>query len=132
MAYKIPEFNLNVAIFTGPWPVGIHREIVKGNLAFGRRVQQVRVTEVQPANTYGGQCTLLLPALTDIRDGSCNLNPDFVEVPSGSGRWYGVMLVDDVGKGFANEYRAATIGKIWQGIDGVGSYPGLFWPTPIS
>lgn len=132
MAFTLPEFNLSCDVYTGPWLTAVLRATVMGNLAFGRRVQQVRVSDGAVTNTYGGQCTLLLPALTDVRDGSCGLNPDFLEIPAGSGRWYVCMLVEDIGKGFANEHRAATVGKIWQDVDGTGSYPGLFWPTPIT
>lgn len=64
--------------------------------------------------------TLLMPALTDIRDqfvpGGAG---DLVEVPAGSGRLYNVVLVEDVAKGFTNEHRLAAIQKT--GI----------WPTPI-
>ena len=56
-------------------------------------------------------------------------SPDVVEVPSGSGRWYQVNLVDDVVKGFTNEYRIATIVKIGQNYGGTA--PGLFWPIPM-
>jgi len=130
MAFTVPTFNLSVQIYTGPWPVGAPRLVTVGNLAYGRRVQQVRVSDVGNQESYGGQATLLLPALTDVRDGG-NGQQDYIQCPAGSGRWYVCMLVEDVGKGFANEYRAATIGKIWQGVSGTGSYPGLFWPTPI-
>jgi len=130
MAFTVPTFNLSVQIYTGPWPVTSPRLTVMGNLAYGRRVQQVRVTDVGNQESYGGQETLLLPPLTDIRDGG-NGQQDYVQIPAASGRWYVVMLVEDVAKGFSNEYRAATVGKIWQGINGGGSFPGLFWPTPI-
>lgn len=132
MAYTVPTFNLSVDVYTGPWATRVLRLSVMGNLAFGRRVQQVRVTDYSGTSTYGGQCTLLVPALTDIRDAGCTLQQDLVEVPSGSGRWYTVQLVEDVAKGFPNEYRAATIGKVWQGVSGTGSFSGLFWPTPIT
>jgi hypothetical protein len=54
--------------------------------------------------------SLLLPALTDVRatQGVGGV-PDTVEVPAGSGRWYGVAGVDDIGKGYANEHRTACI-----------------------
>ncbi len=75
--------------------------------------------------------TILLPALTDIRDGyGAALTPDVVECPSGSGRWYVVFGVDDFGKGFPNEHRYALVNKIGQWIGGT-TYAGLFWPTPI-
>lgn len=53
---------------------------------------------------------LLLKAGTDIRPPHAGSPAgDAVEVPAGSGRFYTVTAVDDVAKGFANEYRMATI-----------------------
>lgn len=73
---------------------------------------------------------LLLPPLTDIRDASCNGFSDVVEVPSASGRWYVVMYVDDVAKGFANEYRTANLVKMGpDAIPTAVNFP--YWPTPI-
>jgi hypothetical protein len=57
---------------------------------------------------------------TDIRDLNTATGYDIVEVPAGTGRLYLVEQVDDVGKGFLNEHRCATLSK------------GLFtWPSPI-
>ena len=131
MAFTVPTFPLECQIYTGPWATKVFRDFAQCNLAMGRRVNQVHVTAGQAGQTYGSQPILLLPALTDIRDSSCGLEPDFVQCPDDSGRWYVVQLVDDVAKGFENEYRMATLGKIFQGVDGPATYPGLFWPTPI-
>ncbi len=131
MAFTLPSFNLTCDVYTGPWPSKVFRLSVLGNLAYGRRVQQVRVTEDNPANTYGGQATLLVPALSDVRDASCSGQQDYLEIPTGSGRWYTAQLVEDVGKGFTNEHRAVTVGKVFQDVNGTGTFPGLFWPTPI-
>jgi hypothetical protein len=56
-----------------------------------------------------------------------------VEVPSGSGRYYVVVAVDDVGRGFLNEHRYALV------LPYYGYYPVIIvngwaapaWPTPI-
>jgi hypothetical protein len=120
MSFSLPTFNLAVKInrhatgLVGPGDVN-----TVGNLAWGRRAN-VPI----PATTTSGIITalspvLLLPAGTDVRDAFCPSNFDFVEVPSGSGRWYGVAYVDDIGKGFANEHRAATL------------YKAAAWPQPI-
>jgi len=131
MSFTLPTFNLNVNIFTGPWP-GVFRSTVLGNLAVGRRVTAVAGPWAFSIPSYNGAApTLLLPPLTDIRDASCGPNSDFVEVPAGSGRFYQVAYVDDIGKGFANEHRFAWLEKVVQGIAGGGSFPGFFWPTPI-
>lgn len=61
-------------------------------------------------------CELLLPAGTDVRDnfswdGVAMNKPDLVEVPEGSERYYTIVQVDDVAKGFPNEYRFAMVFK---------------------
>jgi len=53
--------------------------------------------------------SLLLPPLADVRGPQDSVSADMVEVPAGSGRWYFVVGVDDIGKGFANEHRSAAI-----------------------
>lgn len=53
---------------------------------------------------------LLLTAKTDIRPpNAINGRGDLVECPSGTGRFYGVVAVDDAAKGFPNEFRVALI-----------------------
>lgn len=131
MAFSVPDFNLTCNIYTGPWDVGLLRVVSPCNLRMGRGGIQAISSDAGSFLSYGNQPQLLLPAGTDIRDVSCSLVFDNVEVPAGSGRFYCVMLVDDVGKGFPNEFRCATIGKVFQGVLGSGSYPGLFWPAPI-
>jgi len=131
MAFSIPNFNLLCDIWEGPFPTKTLRVAdVPCNLALGRRVQSLFV---DPTNilTAPAAPNLLLPAGTDVRDVDCDVtDSDFVEVPKGSGRWYIVLLVDDVGKGFDNEYRIAAIAKISERIDST-AYAGLWWPTPI-
>jgi hypothetical protein len=63
---------------------------------------------------------LLVEKGTDIRDGSATVRGDTVECPAGTGRFYRVGYVDDVAKGFPNEYRVALLSK-----------RGPSWPTPI-
>jgi hypothetical protein len=131
MAFSLPTFNLSAGIYTGPWVSRSHRISVDCNLSPGRRVFNVRVAGFD--ELYAAQAYLLVPALTDIRDLSCGTTggPDFIQVPAGSGRWYFANGVDDVAKGFANEYRLVTLAKIWEGADGGGSYVGANWPVPI-
>jgi hypothetical protein len=52
---------------------------------------------------------LLLPLLTDVRGTWNGVVGDLIEVPAGSKRFYAVVGVHDVGKGFPNEYRLALI-----------------------
>lgn len=79
-------------------------------LTYGRRGNLA--AQFYPA--LGGAVTpqgmsLLVPKLTDIRGGQDINGGDYVEVPAGTGRLYAVDFVDDVGKGFTNEYRDASI-----------------------
>jgi len=66
-----------------------------------------------------GAFQAFFPALLDIRF----LNQDpaapnpAIEIPLGSGRWYLVVLVDDVHKGFPNEYRIAYLNKGFPSIE---------------
>jgi hypothetical protein len=62
---------------------------------------------------------LLVTALTDIRDYANPNGTDTVECPAGSGRFYLIQMVEDVGKGFLNEHRFAALVKTGM------------WPVPI-
>ncbi len=132
MAFAVPTFNLVCDIYNGPWSTKTLRSSPDCNLSLGRRVQQQFLANFSLTGTGGAaslQMDLLLPKGTDLRDGFQGFPNDIIEVPSGSGRWYEMMAWDDVGKGFANEYRLAVISKIGQVINAV-AFPGLFWPTP--
>lgn len=122
MAFVPPTFNLVCKI----WDKGVPVANPPRNPA---QVCQLRVphsinfvaVNIFPINEYIA-AMLLLPANTDIRDDIPNSNiGDTVECPSGSGRYYEVFQVDDVGKGFLNEYRIAYIGKSST----------IAWPVPI-
>lgn len=131
MAFSVPTFNLTCNIFDGPWLTRVLRLTSPCNLAYGRRVTQLFGTDPQTDVSTGNAMQLLLPASTDIRDFSNAAISDCVECPAGSGRWYGVSMVDDVGKGFDNEYRLAIIDKIYQAKNPL-EYPLLFWPVPMT
>lgn len=56
---------------------------------------------------------VMFPAGTDIRPGTgFGMSADCIEVPSGSGRYYRVAALDDVAKGFTNEYRLAICSQL--------------------
>jgi len=133
MAYSIPEFNLVADLWRFVLPLDfdtlVHVTEFDCKLrAFGGSPSFVGGNlNTASGGPYGVE--LLCPAGTDIRDKTCAGGvPDAVEVPIGSGRWYYVFVVDDVAKGFSNEYRFAIIGKI-QSAYGVANAPD--WPTPI-
>lgn len=119
MAFVLPTFNLTCNIFTNGLGWGPLRLSSPCNLAYSKRVNQMVSEGFFPVNA-----ALLLPALTDIR-GPLNASGfDGVECPAGSGRWYIVSGVEDIGKGFANEHRCATLRPS-------GGPGGVLWPTPI-
>ncbi len=134
MAFILPTFNLAVDVYTGPFiGHGAPRLSVMGNLAYSKRVTEGVVSGLIPSDAIAQvPVKLLLPVGTDVRDASVANPPnsDLVQVPAGSGRWYYVANVDDIGKGFANEHRCAIIFKIYEAID-PPLFPGLLWPTPI-
>jgi hypothetical protein len=127
MPFTLPTFNLTCHIFTWvnpPGPTAPPRSSPACNLQFARRLNEGQPTEI----SWGfppGVMYLLLGAGTDIRSVCCypGVNQtDIVECPSGSGRIYLVQSVDDVGKGFTNEYRCAIVTPTQ--LFGV-------WPSPI-
>lgn len=130
MAFTLPDFNLMCNIHTVAGGANVFRLSVECNLALGRRTGIPYGAGEQDGGFTSLTPSLLLPALTDIRDSSCGGEMDIVEVPAGTGRWYLVTGVDDIGKGFANEHRVATLLKTW-GFAGNGSGLTLPWPTPI-
>lgn len=118
VAFRTPAFNLTCNIYDGSgvnypplyWVGGTPRisgqacALSHGRLSSrvssqGGNFLQVPVTIMQ----------LLLPKGTDVRGVESNIayGLDQVECPVGSGRFYCVTSVDDVGKGYANEYRLA-------------------------
>lgn len=120
MAFTVPNFNLDINIwrFTSG-PPAVPDVAVKGNLAWGRRTSSLQGIEDPLGEPF---MTLLLPPATDVRSSKCNPGHDWVEAPAGSGRFYLVVGVDDIGKGFANEHRAAIM---------VASTNFGLWPSPI-
>jgi hypothetical protein len=120
--FTLPTFNLVCDIHTGiggafpPLAVstaGVRVPNVPCALAHGRLSSRVAQTGSGFNTIPVTVMQLLLPKLTDIRGFECNTTvPDQVECPKGSGRWYWVPSVDDVGKGYANEYRLAVLQAI--------------------
>jgi len=130
MAFTLPEFNILCNVFTGPWIGKVLRISLACNIAQGRRVMPFLIGENGAPTLFTTTSQLLLPAETDIRDGSVGGEADIVEAPAGSGRWYSVISVDDMGKGFPNEHRFALLHKIFEAMNPL-LFPGANWPTPI-
>lgn len=132
MAFTVPTFNITVGIWEGPWSGKVHRLDSPANYAFGRRVQQQYQDFAVPDTSVSSfQSLLLCPAHTDIRSGIASTGLDYVEIPLGSGRWYGVLAVDAVAMGFPNEYTAAVVTQVSASLD-PAVYAGLIWPLPMT
>ncbi len=124
MPYSLPTFNIPIKIWR--WshqPPAAPAVTTVGNLSWGRRVNLSGLAggEVNVNRTI----TLLLPPLTDIRSyiNVASGDGDLVEAPAATGRFYQVAFVDDIGKGFPNEHRAAILIQVEQG--------GSPWPAPM-
>lgn len=122
MSFVVPNFNLPVNLWRAGFavpPVGMPALTFFGNLNPGRRTYLGSYPWSQSSLGSMLLMYLLVPAHTDIRGQISVGTGDLVEVPAGSGRYYKVGWVDDVGKGFPNEHRLAVL---------VQASP---WPTPL-
>ena len=130
MAYTVPTFNLTCNLFRYTGAAYVNLFNFPGNLQMGRRVPYI-LTGMTDGDNLPLSPYLLCPIATDVRDLSTGqAKNDVVEVPAGSGRWYGVLGVDDVAKGFPNEFRICVLDKIGWYAPWVahGFTP---WPSPI-
>jgi len=120
MAYVIPNFNLTCDIYpgNGGWnpvvgalPTSPARlTAVPCALVYGRRVQVVSTGGTSSPGILVFAMNLLVAKGTDIRGMQDSTGiPDWVRCPSGSSRWYQVSWVDDIGKGYPNEHRTASM-----------------------
>lgn len=118
--FSVPQMPLEVYIWraTTVPPAGLPDVITVGNLAWGKRVNVPSTGGTASLGYPLMTMQLLLPPLTDVRGDASFVAADVVEVPSGSGRYYRVVFVDDFGKGFPNEHRGAII------------YQASPWPVP--
>jgi hypothetical protein len=123
--FRIPTFVLPINIYTNVTGIvaddvaaGARLAAVPCNLAYGRRVNVASTGGTGSAGIPLQAMNALVPAGTDIRgpqgpgtmpDAVTGVIGDYVEAPAGSGRFYVVTFVDDIGKGFPNEHRTAGI-----------------------
>ncbi len=120
MGYHVPTFNIQCNIWHGLPSGTVPSTIPDIGLQdcqlrwVGRGPAETASVPIDIQTTWQPGVTLLVPALTDLRDMLSGTFEDIVEVPAGSGRIYQVKYVDDVAKGFPNEYRMAYLAKtIW-------------------
>ncbi len=107
MAYKLPNFNLTCRIIQagglGPFPLA-------GGVVVPCQLRLMKTGLVAASGVSGTVSLLLLvPKGTDIRPAHSGANADAVEIPNGSGLYYGVVTVYDMAKGFPNECRVAAV-----------------------
>lgn len=120
MPFRVPRFNLVARVWHGTPaipPAAAPDLSPQCQLVWDRAADIPFVRSSTPFR-LGHVMKVRFPARTDVRDQNSTTNADVVEVPSGSGRFYLVFWVDDVGRGFANEYRQAMVMAIAP------------WPTP--
>jgi len=115
MAFRTPVFNIQVGVWrAASGGAGVPASTPMAQLrAAGRQS-----TGQDPNHDWVFLWSVALPMGTDVRDWASG-SEDWVEAPLGSGRKYRVQMVDDVAKGFANEYRIAFLQKV------------AGWPAPI-
>lgn len=147
MPFRLPSFNLNVNIWRMGTVVANPPDVVSlGNLSPGRRVgysTSQAVTSIafganqqnQWVELFNPVMELLLPGLTDVQTADVAQRVgDCVEVPAGSGRYYFVVGVDDVAKGFPNEYRIAWLIRLTPAMITITGNPWVVpfpsWPMP--
>lgn len=116
MAYTQPQYNLVCSVYepdvpnVAAIPSFPPRILVQPcALVYGRRVNVASTGGTGAAGIPLKCMDLLVPALTDIRGLADAASFDIVECPAGSGRWYWVYYVDDIGKGWPNEHRVAGL-----------------------
>jgi hypothetical protein len=123
LGYRVPSFPLKCNVWTyefvaeGGIPAGDPRITDQEcQLTYGSRVNVTSTGGTGSPGVLTLSMSLLLPPLADIRGPQDTVGPDFVECPAGTGRYYRVVAVDDIGKGFPNEHRSAqlfALGGTW-------------------
>jgi hypothetical protein len=116
MAFRIPTFNLTCNIWTDWTNQPIYPIVAAPRLSLVPCQLREMRTAFLATTGQGMYMLLVLPKGTDLRGGNrftgVFVSGDAVEVPSGSGRFYECDAVDDVAKGFPNEYRTGAINPL--------------------
>jgi hypothetical protein len=117
MAFVIPTFNITVNVWhDGNMPPTLPDLVIPAQLRGYQPIAVAYNAEIVQI----GSVVLYVAAGTDLRDGPSSFgSTDLIEAPAGTGRFYKVIDVDDIARGFTNEHRYAVLYKF-------GS-----WPTPI-
>lgn len=131
--FVVPQMPLHVSVWhfaggTGKYALPDVKTF--GNLSPGKRVM---IGGINTSTTImiSHEMELLVPKLTDIQcDWNLSGQTDTIECPAGSHRFYRVDNVDDVAKGFANEYRIVWMNYLMQGQTFVDTGP-IAAPVPL-
>lgn len=132
MGFRPPAFPLTASVWHNGGVGGAYATpdlVLTVNLSPGRRVLVAQALVSSPGQTPWF-VELLAPMRSDIRAAWNGGVSDLVEVPAGTGRFYVVYAVDDVGRGFLNEYRLALVNYQPSGtaVFGAGLHPA---PVPL-
>lgn len=138
MAFSLPVFNLSAKLWRYPAVVADPPTVeFLCNLAVGRRFIPEGSSTLFFASAISGVQQLLCPKgqdITGIFNDSDHPYQDCVEVPADSGNFYLVTIVVDVGRGFDNEYRLATIAQLNVSVSSISGNPweAPLWPIPAN
>jgi hypothetical protein len=130
VAFNPPTFNLSASVWRTRGVGGAYAApdvTLPCNLSFGRRSMESNNFS-SLSGTLVQAMELLVPKRSDIRAAWNGVLEDLVEVPAGSGRFYLVAYVDDVGRSFLNEYRLALI---WYQNSGTTAFGAGLHPAPV-
>ncbi len=122
MSNRLPTFNVAAGIRRSTTPLANPPDAFSNAQLYTSRRHEAAAGPIPTAGQWV-VALIYFPKRTDVRDGLNAPGADTIELPSGTGRFYQVVHVDDAARGFINEFRIAWVYKL-QG-------PGGLWPTPI-
>jgi len=133
MAFRLPSFNLSCSLWRAPNVFANPADNTFAvNLSPGRRQLETNFGGTLSILSRSFTIEILCPKLTDIAGMVGAAALDMVEIPTGSGRCYAVFAVEDVAKGFANEYRLALAIQMVGATQTLTTNPwgAPIWPIP--
>jgi hypothetical protein len=121
--YRVPAFPLTANVYRSAVQLTFPLTGVQPTLTTRCQLRTRQLPFSAGAIALTPVLLLATPSGTDIRQAAAgNPNADVIEVPINTGRYYAVLAVDDVAKGFGNEYRLVAMTQVLTVING--------WPFP--